>query len=89
METKRAVTAAATRYDCQKEKSVIYCRYGKDHRAKAASTPPEYRRVFESPPDERKEGEAMYVTYQDLIQIGILLATLADVLYQVYKGKKK
>ena len=31
----------------------------------------------------------MYVTYQDLIQIGILLATLADVLYQVYKGKKK
>ena len=26
-----------------------------------------------SPPDERKEGDAMYVTYQDLIQIGILI----------------
>ena len=42
-----------------------------------------------SPPDERKEGDAMYVTYQDLIQIGILVVALANLIYQIYKGKKK
>ena len=42
-----------------------------------------------SPSDERKEGDAMYVTYQDLIQIGILIVALANLIYQVYKGKKK
>ncbi len=41
------------------------------------------------PPDERKEGGAMYVTYQDLIQIGILIVALANLIYQIYKGKKK
>ncbi len=38
---------------------------------------------------ERKEGETMYVTYQDLIQIGILVVALANLFYQIYKGKKK
>ncbi len=42
-----------------------------------------------SPPDERKEGDTMYVTYQDLIQIGILIVALANLIYQVCKGKKK
>ena len=42
-----------------------------------------------SPPDERKEGDTMYVTYQDLIQIGILIVALANLFYQIYKGKKK
>ena len=32
---------------------------------------------------------AMYVTYSDLIQIGILIVALANLIYQVYKGKKK
>ena len=40
------------------------------------------------PPDERKEGMPMYVTYQDLIQIGILLVVLADLIYQICKGRK-
>ena len=31
----------------------------------------------------------MYVTYQDLIQIGILIVALANLIYQIYKGKKK
>ncbi len=31
----------------------------------------------------------MYVTYQDLIQIGILIVALANLLYQIYKSKKK
>ena len=42
-----------------------------------------------SPPDKRKQGDAMYVTYQDLIQIGILIVALANLIYQVCKGKKK
>ena len=44
---------------------------------------------YKSPPDERKEGDAMYVTYQDLIQIGILVVALANLIYQMTKGKKK
>ena len=31
---------------------------------------------------------AMYVTYSDLIQIGILIVALANLIYQVYKGKR-
>ena len=31
----------------------------------------------------------MYVTYQDLIQIGIFVVALANLFYQIYKGKKK
>ena len=48
-----------------------------------------------SPPDiipfgaERKEGDAMYVTYQDLIQIGIFVVALVNLIYQMTKGKKK
>jgi hypothetical protein len=50
---------------------------------------------YNSPPDimpfgyERKEGDTMYVTYADLIQIGILIVALANLIYQIYKGKKK
>ena len=40
-----------------------------------------------TPPDERKEGKPMYVTYSDLIQIGILLVALANLVYQIHKGK--
>ena len=60
-----------------------------NHRAKGGFTPLIFRRVQSSPPDERKEGDSMYVTYQDLIQIGILIVALANLIYQIYKGKKK
>ena len=30
----------------------------------------------------------MYVTYSDLIQIGILIVALISLFYQIYKGKK-
>ena len=42
-----------------------------------------------NPPDERKEGDTMYVTYQDLIQIGILVVALVNLIYQIFKDKKK
>ncbi len=31
----------------------------------------------------------MYVTYQDLIQIEILIVAFANLIYQTYKGKRK
>lgn len=60
-----------------------------NHRAKGGFTPLVLSEGSSSPPDERKEGDAMYVTYQDLIQIGILVVALANLIYQIYKGKKK
>ncbi len=31
----------------------------------------------------------MYVTYQDLIQIGILIVALVNLINQIHKGKRK
>ena len=60
-----------------------------NHRAKGGFTPLVFAEGSSSPSDERKEGDAMYVTYQDLIQIGILVVALANLIYQIYKGEKK
>ncbi len=30
----------------------------------------------------------MYVTYQDLIQIGILIVALASLIYEIFRGRK-
>ena len=68
---------------------MLYCRYGKTIEPKAALPLLFFGGCYKCPPDERKEGDAMYVTYQDLIQIGILIVALANLIYQVYKGKKK
>ncbi len=59
-----------------------------NHRVKGGFTPLFYLEGSSSPPDERKEGETMYVTYQDLIQIGILVVALANLFYQIYKEKR-
>lgn len=41
-------------------------------------------------PSKKKGGRyTMYVTYQDFIQIGILIAAFANLFYQIYKDKKK
>ena len=57
-----------------------------NHRAKSGFT---LQFGGADPPDGRKEGDTMYVTYQDLIQIGILIVALGNLIYQIYKGKKK
>ena len=41
-----------------------------------------------NPPDERKEGSIMYVTYTDLIQIGIFIVALIGLCYTVFRGRK-
>ncbi len=30
----------------------------------------------------------MYITYSDLIQVGIFICALVSLLYQIFKGKK-
>ena len=76
-------------YNCLTKKCVLYFGYGKTIEPKAALLLLYFAEGSSSPPDERKEGDAMYVTYQDLIQIGILVVALANLIYQIYKGKKK
>jgi hypothetical protein len=41
-----------------------------------------------NPPDERKEGLLMYVTYSDLIQIGIFIIALVGLCYTIFGGRK-
>ena len=41
-----------------------------------------------NPPDERKEGLPMYVTYSDLIQIGIFNVALVSLCYEIFKDKR-
>ncbi len=67
---------------------MLYYKHGKAMEPKAA-LPSCFSEGSSSPPDERKEGDAMCVTYQDLIQIGILIVALVSLFYQIYKGKKK
>ena len=59
-----------------------------NHRAKAA-LPLFLLGGLKSPPDERREGDTVYVTYQDLIQIGIFIVALVNLIYQIFKEKKK
>ena len=42
-----------------------------------------------NPPDERKEGLPMYVTYSDLIQIGIFIVALVSLCYEIFRDKRK
>ena len=67
---------------------MLYFGYGKTIEPKAALPLLYFAEGSSSPPDERKEGDTMYVTYQDLIQIGILIVALANLIYQIYKGKR-
>ena len=41
-----------------------------------------------NPPDERKEGKPMYVTYQDLVQIGMFIVALVGLCYTIFRGRK-
>jgi len=40
-----------------------------------------------SPPDERKEGDAV-ITYSELIQTGIFIVALVSLCYTIFKGRK-
>jgi hypothetical protein len=42
-----------------------------------------------NPPDERKEGLPMNVTYSDLIQFCIFVVALVGLCYQIFKDKRR
>ena len=62
---------------------MLYWFYGKSEHFKAA-----YPLRRGTPPYERREGMPMYVTYSDLIQIGIFIVTLIGLCYTIF-GRKK
>ena len=43
---------------------------------------------YESPPDERKEGDTM-ITYQDFFLFCTFIVALISLLYQIFKDKRK
>ncbi len=43
---------------------------------------------YESPSDERKEGDAM-ITYQDFFLFCTFIVALISLLYQIFKDKRK
>ena len=59
-----------------------------NHRAKGGFTPL-FSEGSSSPPDERKEGDAMMITYSDLVQTGIFIVALIGLCYTVFKRKRK
>ena len=66
--------------------SVLMVVYGQGKRSRAA-----YPLILsEGRTLQTKERRAMpmYVTYQDLVQIGIFIVALVSLLYQIFKGKK-
>ncbi len=69
-------------------KRVLYSEHGKAIEPKAAVPLLNFAEGSNSPPDERKEGDAMYVTYQDLIQIGIFIVALVGLCYTIFRGRK-
>ncbi len=58
-----------------------------NHRAKGGFTPLVYCGGYNSPPDERKEGDTM-ITYQDFFLFCTFIVSLINLLYQIFKGKK-
>ena len=41
-----------------------------------------------NPPDERKEGAPMTITYSDLVQTGIFIVALVGLCYTIFRGRK-
>ena len=64
---------------------MLYWQYGKSEHIKAACPP-----FLEGQTLRTKERRAMpmYVTYSDLIQIGILIVALVSLIYEIFRGRK-
>ena len=60
-----------------------------NHRAKGGFTPLLLGGCINALQTRERRAIAMYVTYSDLIQIGILIVALISLFYQIYKGRKK
>ena len=63
---------------------MLYSIHGKIIEPKAATL---FFGGYNSPPDERKEGDTM-ITYSELIQTGIFIVALVSLCYTIFKGRK-
>ena len=64
---------------------LCYTRFTESQSTVKAVYPPTKEGLI--PPSERR-GMPMYVTYSDLIQIGIFIVALIGLIYEIFKGKK-
>ena len=69
------------------DKKMCYTLDTGNHRAKGGFTPLVFFGGYNSPPDERKEGDTM-ITYSELIQTGIFIVALVSLCYTIFKGRK-
>ena len=60
----------------------------KGNQSEAARPPDQESEGIQNPPDERKEGDAMYITFSDLIQFSLFIVALINLCYQIFKDKK-
>ncbi len=67
---------------------MLYCQYGKTIEPKAALPLLLFAEGSSNPPDERKEGDKMNVTYSDLFQFSIFVIALISLCHTIFKGKK-
>ena len=79
---------AALLYNCLTKKCVLYFGYGKTIEPKAALPLLYFAEGSSSPPNERKEGDAM-ITYQDFFLFCTFIVALISLLYQIFKDKRK
>ncbi len=52
-----------------------------------AACPPIFRRGITLQTKEERRAMPVYVTYSDLIQIGIFIVALVGLVYEIFKGK--
>ena len=64
---------------------MLYWQYGKSEHIKAAYPPFSERQTLQT---KERGAMPMYVTYSDLIQIGILIVALVSLIYEIFRGRK-
>ncbi len=66
---------------------MLYLERGKTIEPKAALPLLFFFGGYNSPPDERKEGDTL-ITYSELIQTGIFIVALVSLCYTIFRGRK-
>ena len=64
---------------------MLYWQYGKSEHIKAAYPPFSEGQTLQT---KERRAMPMYVTYLDLIQIGILIVALVSLIYEIFRGRK-
>ena len=64
---------------------MLYWQYGKSEHIKAVYPPFSEGQTLQT---KERRAMPMYVTYSDLIQIGILIVALVSLIYEIFRGRK-